>query len=256
MGLTSSKVHIEAELCNAAVDGQLDKVKNNFFTLENMGGDINPAMRSGKTVLHLAAQHGHLNVVSFYTSRLQDPNPGSLSRGRTPLHVAAQYGHLPVVRHIAARLADKNPKDSEGYTPLHSAAYNGHLEVVKYIVQYAADIHLELAVHQRQKSPLDLARERGHTEIVSFLVKQNEQLKAKSSQKCLTSPRLETGAVSNTPPPPTVPHQDCTVCFEPEVKHTLSYHAGMYHFVNNVPSIFLKMGTKGVQLARARSKGQ
>ena len=64
------------------------------------------------------------------------------------------------------------------------------------------------------------------------------------------------GAISNTPPPPTVPHQDCTVCFEPEVKHTLSYHAGMHHFVKNVPCTFLKMVTKGVQLAKAGSKGQ
>ena len=82
-------------------------------------------MSDGQTVLHCAAQNGHLNVVSFYTDRIPDPNPGRLSndqfRGRTPLHYAAQKGHLAVVQHICSRIEDKNPKDSSGNTPLHSA---------------------------------------------------------------------------------------------------------------------------------------
>ena len=85
----------------AALDGHLDVIQ---YLLENIEGDINPSQSNGFTVLHYAAANGLLNVVSFYTNKLLDPNPVQLSndqfRGRTPLHIAAQNGHLPVVQHI------------------------------------------------------------------------------------------------------------------------------------------------------------
>ena len=138
-------------LHSAASDGDLATVKDlckkrkGFFGIKQyidiLGKEnINPSLSDGKTVLHVAAENGHLNVVSFYTNQLPNPNPGLLTndqfRGRTPLHYAAQLGHLPVVQHICELLEDKNPKDSNDVTPLHAAAGNGNLKVVKYLVNY------------------------------------------------------------------------------------------------------------------------
>ena len=85
-------------LHNAATNGDLDCIER---LLENIEGNINPSQSDGKTVLHLAAEKGHLNIVSFYTSRLPDPNPRMLTndelRGSTPLHFAAENGHFDCV---------------------------------------------------------------------------------------------------------------------------------------------------------------
>ena len=121
----------------AARKGHLSIIK---LMVPHLNGNINPADCSGFTVLHEAAYFGHYKLVAFFTSKLDDPNPGEISknkfRGRTPLHYAAQQGHLKVVKHLCSRLHDKNPTDDHGDTPLHRAAYNGNIDIVKYLVQF------------------------------------------------------------------------------------------------------------------------
>ena len=156
-------------LHEAAFHGKLHIVE---YLCQQIEGDINPSNSHGGTVLHWAAQYGHLDVVCFYTNTLTNPNPESLTnnqfRGRTPLHCAALKGHLPVVKHICRLLQDKNPKDSNGQTPLHLAAYWGHLEVVKYLVRHVEDIHPKDGLYYGQKTPLDYAKQKNRAEVVNF----------------------------------------------------------------------------------------
>ena len=168
-------------LHNAALNGYLQIVK---LLLEYTKGDINPPKRDGWTVLHCAANKGHLNVVKFYTKKLPNPNPGvtfdmfqldypgQLSSheriGRTPLHFAAEFGHLVIVKHICNLLADKNPKDANDFTPLHSAAHGGQVEVVKYLVQHVGDMLPRNGVYWGEKTPLDIAVQKGHSRVIDF----------------------------------------------------------------------------------------
>ena len=154
----------------AAEEGRLDVIE---YLCENIEGDTNPADERMATPFQLAAQQGHLHVVSFYTGRLPNPNPGRLSddafRGWTPLHNAAGNGHLPIVQHICSLLNDKNPKDAIGFTPLHNAAYRGHLEVVKYLIQFVEDWRSSRDTgFWGRKNPLEWAKEEGHWDIVNF----------------------------------------------------------------------------------------
>ena len=157
-------------LFDAAINGHLHIIE---YLIEQIEGDINPSLSDGDTALHLAAGGGHLNVVSFYTNRLPNPNPGTLTndkfRGTTPLHLAAQFGHLQVVQHICSLLEDKNPKNANDHTPLHVSASNGHLEVVKFLVNHVEDKHPINGVLYGRTTPLDYAKERGHIEVVNFL---------------------------------------------------------------------------------------
>ena len=61
----------------------------------------------GNTPMHYAAQKGKLNIIEFYTSKLENPNPGQVYddefKGRTPLHDSAQEGHLSVVQHLCEK---------------------------------------------------------------------------------------------------------------------------------------------------------
>ena len=59
----------------AADKGHLSIIE---FILQHLTGDINPVRGDGWTVLHIAAQWGHSNVVAFYTSKLDNPNPGTI----------------------------------------------------------------------------------------------------------------------------------------------------------------------------------
>ena len=157
----------------AAEKGHLSIIE---FILPYLNCDINPARGDGKTVLDVAALWGHLSVVAFYTSKLDNPNPGKISNdkfeGRTPLHYAAQEGHLEVVKHLCNLLQDKNPRDANGATPLHLAAQHGEIHTLKYLVQFVENKNLKTGSFWNYRTPLDLAKACGKTEVVNFLQNQ------------------------------------------------------------------------------------
>ena len=163
----------ETPLHRAALNGHLSIIE---FMVPHLNDDINPARGDGVTVLHNAAHFGHLNIVAYYTSILDNPNPGRISndayRGRTPLHLAAQQGHLEVVKHLCNLLEVKNPIDDDGTTPLHMAAQLGHIDSVKYLVQFLDNKHPKSGIKYNYRTPLDWAREKGKTEVVNFLQNQ------------------------------------------------------------------------------------
>ena len=145
----------------------------------------------GPTVLHYAAQKGHLDIVSFYTKLIPDPNPGIRRKGEgcgnTPLHYAAQFGHLSVMKHFCNLLTDKNPKDSAGRTPLHYASLNGHIEAVKYLVQHVEDRHPKTGASYGQKTPLDYAKQENRFEVVRFFqhLDEIERMKQRRAAKII-----------------------------------------------------------------------
>ena len=186
----------------AARQGHLTTVQ---YLLQWLEGDINPAMGNGRTVLHLAAKGGHLEIVSLYTRILTNSNPGMLStdesKGQTPLHAAAEKGRIHIVEHFCAFLSEKNPPDQygitplhlasfrgklnvvkklmhfvgnklpftpNGITPLHSAAIGGRMSVIEYLIQFVDDINPSL---YDGKTVLHLAAESGHLNIVTFYSK-------------------------------------------------------------------------------------
>ena len=142
----------------------------------NLLQDKNPCDDNGVTPFYLAAEYGQLNIVSFYTEILDNPNPKrpfpeneKQFNGRTPLDMAAQKGHLGIVEHICNLLQDKNPSDDNGHTPLHSAAVGGHLPIVQYLVQFLDNPHPGNGNYWGNKTPLEYARQKGHTHVMNFL---------------------------------------------------------------------------------------
>ena len=61
-----------------------------------------------------------------------DPNN---KEGKTLLHMAAVNGNVDIYRTVMEKVPDKNPKDLKGGTPLHCAAYLGHLDICELILK-------------------------------------------------------------------------------------------------------------------------
>lgn len=72
-----------------------------------------------KTVLHVACEEGHIDLVKHLLHRRerhvfeQDPD------GFTPLHYAAKNGHLHICRLLLEEGASPNAASSEGLSSLH-----------------------------------------------------------------------------------------------------------------------------------------
>jgi len=105
-------------------------VRNVYELFPKRTGDVNPMDISGfATLLHHAAEKGHLLLCELIIDNVDDKNPKA-NWDTTPLHHAAANGHFEICQLIIDNVDDKNPKDWEKNTPLHNAAGNGHIEYV------------------------------------------------------------------------------------------------------------------------------
>ncbi|MEI6559689.1 MAG: ankyrin repeat domain-containing protein [Rhodospirillaceae bacterium] len=150
-----------SKLFDAAASGDLDEVKR----LIAKGADVNAISKGGGTLLHWAADGGHVEIAMFLIAKGADVNAGNKVSG-TPLHCAAASGHITVAKFLVTNGADVNAVNHFGSTPLHSAAWQGHAEFTEFLVAEDAD---ENAVNQDGITPLQYAALRGHTAIVDFL---------------------------------------------------------------------------------------
>ena len=133
--LVQMKQFIKENMFEMCKKGLLDLLKLHLEDLE----DKNPGDEDKYTLLHCAAEHGHLNIVEYVVPLLNDINPRTAvnlhSKGadqETPLHLAAKRGHLHIVEFLEHLNHDINPANGYGWTVLHEAALYGHLNVVAF----------------------------------------------------------------------------------------------------------------------------
>ncbi|KAM7200705.1 Glycerophosphoryl diester phosphodiesterase family domain containing protein [Naviculisporaceae sp. PSN 640] len=87
---------------------------------------------SGRNVLHLAAQHGRVDYVTYLLEMMQlqglQLDVPDESRGWTPLFLSAYHGHLDVVK-LLLGVKFSQGTDLLGWTAKEHAAFRGHLHV-------------------------------------------------------------------------------------------------------------------------------
>ena len=148
-------------------------------------GCINHVRDDGMTSIHMAANAGHLEIVTFIINNLLDQNPSAAvlplifsdqrinnpenSDGLTPLHYAALNGHFKTCKFIIKLLTNKNPRDKEGSTPLHYAAKKGHVRICKLIMEYLVDKN---PANNIGWTPLHLASSHGQLEPIKLIMSQ------------------------------------------------------------------------------------
>ena len=133
----------------------------------HVAANINVA--DGTTLVHIAAESGHTDLVRCLVNEFQLPIAKD-TFGVAPIHVAARMGHLATVRWLLEH--GSVPVDitsSAGNTALYEAARNGHADLVRYLVR-TAKANTKLA-STKGKVPIDVARLGGHKSCVDILRK-------------------------------------------------------------------------------------
>lgn len=154
----------------ASQHGQLEVVEYlTELTIENVKCDPNSKDRLEKTPLCHAGENGHLDVMKYLveTHHCDPLCPDKLQQ--TTLHRAAAVGNLVIVKYITLTMMC-NPlvRDGNGSTPLHYAALYGHLEVVKFFIE---DMKCDPnSKGQCERSLLHYASETGRLDVVKYLI--------------------------------------------------------------------------------------
>uniref|UniRef100_A0A8C9IKW7 Ankyrin repeat and death domain containing 1A n=1 Tax=Piliocolobus tephrosceles TaxID=591936 RepID=A0A8C9IKW7_9PRIM len=109
--------------------------------LVNSGAKIHCKSKDGLTLLHCAAQKGHVPVLAFIMEDLEDVALDHVDKlGRTAFHRAAEYGQLDALDFLVGSGCDHSVKDKEGNTALHLAAGRGHMAVLQRLVDIGLDL--------------------------------------------------------------------------------------------------------------------
>ena len=147
---------------------------------------------SGWTILHIACQKGHLNVVKAIESHV-DPNKLQKmydicdKEGNTLLHLACQSNSKDVVLHLlnkrsAGTDARSNSKEApvcvaaqllvatnnKGEAPVHTAAQHKSIDIIELLLDKGGNTVIELKDHRGYTS-LHHAAENNQSEIITFL---------------------------------------------------------------------------------------
>jgi len=119
--LCFGREHIaEQAMVSASLGGHVDLLK---CILDMVDIHINdPVTDAGTTVLHFAAQGGHLDVVRYLVEKAHAAVNASTYIWKTPLIIAAEYGHIDIIKYLAqCDGAVVDGQDDDGMTALMMA---------------------------------------------------------------------------------------------------------------------------------------
>ncbi|XP_026161374.1 CARD- and ANK-domain containing inflammasome adapter protein [Mastacembelus armatus] len=125
-----------------------------------------PAQSKPENLIHMAATDGEPALLE---ELLEDTDINTGFSNETLLHVAAEHGHLSITQLLIRKGARLDVQDSKGYTALHRAASKGHTEIVRALINAGASIY---TLDLQGKTPIHLAAENKHLDCVKVMVKE------------------------------------------------------------------------------------
>ncbi|KAI7858294.1 ankyrin repeat-containing domain protein [Circinella umbellata] len=177
----------------AALKGRLDIIQ----VLEKAGANLDLANKDGRTALHLAIQHGHVEASKYLAQRSPSSINKSTKSGRLPIQIAAAYtieGEEPQQKakrdiwydlttflfldHVKTSLAHR---DKSGRGLLQDAAVSQNLPLVRFLLTQGADPN---QVDSIGRNVIHHAAMMGHLKLLELLFKQEqEQSKGNDNEK-------------------------------------------------------------------------
>lgn len=161
-----------ALLCRAAQLGLEDIVKK----LLKLGASLEEAVYlHSSTPLHLAARHGHAEVVEVLLEK--GASITALDEdGRSPLHIASEYSQTTVLSLLLDAHADCKVADRYSATALDIACENGNHEVVRLLLMSPdCTTDSDRQGTSAPLSPLSVATDKGFLTCAKFLLDKNAE---------------------------------------------------------------------------------
>ncbi|KAI4300175.1 hypothetical protein L6164_033583 [Bauhinia variegata] len=173
-------------LHTAAEQGHIEVVN---FLLDKERNLVTITKNNGKTALHSAARYGHVEVVRALLSREAELAMRTDRKGQTALHMAVKGQNLMLVEELLkSNQSLINIVDAKGNTPLHTATRKGRLEIIRKLLDYQeTDANI---INKSGETALDTAEKNGHSEVVKIL-KFHRVQSAKSIKSTATNTALE-----------------------------------------------------------------
>jgi ankyrin repeat domain-containing protein 50 len=140
--------------------------------IKNKGYNVNVTNTWGNTLLHIASEYGHIEIVDYLVSNGANVN---LLNGfqNTPLSVACFYEHIDIVSYLLQHQADPNTVCESNQNALYFATLQGNLTIVELLVNYGAVICAKIHPNLLQNANYTVLHEavrRGHFELVEFFL--------------------------------------------------------------------------------------
>ncbi|PNJ42401.1 RIPK4 isoform 1 [Pongo abelii] len=129
--------------------------------------DVDLALDSGASLLHLAVEAGQEECVKWLLLNNANPNLTN-RRGSTPLHMAVERRVRGVVELLLARKISVNAKDEDQWTALHFAAQNGDESSTRLLLEKNASVN---EVDFEGRTPMHVACQHGQENIVRILLR-------------------------------------------------------------------------------------
>jgi serine/threonine-protein phosphatase 6 regulatory ankyrin repeat subunit A/serine/threonine-protein phosphatase 6 regulatory ankyrin repeat subunit B len=143
--------------------------------LLGQGAQANSKSKNGTTPFMMACDNGQIAVMKVL---LEHVGPQALQetdiQGMTALHLAAESGHEETVTYLLGQGAQANSKAEDGTTPFIMACEAGHMGVVQVLLEHAGPEAFQETDNQGLTA-LHYAASCGKEEIVSFLLGQGAQ---------------------------------------------------------------------------------
>ncbi|KAF7804797.1 ankyrin repeat domain-containing protein 50-like [Senna tora] len=117
--------------------------------------------------LHEAAAMNRVDLMEALSESFGNKEINSVnSEGRTPIHVAALHGHVEAIQFCVSNGGNPNLADYEGWTPLHCAASRGQVKAVECLLECS---NAKYAVNKDGKTAFSVAVENGHSQLPDLL---------------------------------------------------------------------------------------
>lgn len=129
-----------------------------------------------ETPLHVVSKTGNEELLNYFLlSENCDPSCGDLE-GNFPIHIAASHGHLNIVKSFHKHGIDLNVQNNYYVSVVAFAAKGRHLHVIKYLVENGANFE---RTDRNSINPLMRAAKAGGLEIVKYLIAKGEDVNKK-----------------------------------------------------------------------------
>ncbi|KAJ3166788.1 hypothetical protein HK101_011874 [Irineochytrium annulatum] len=148
--------------------------------LMNKGEALDTKAPDGKTILHIAAASGKLDVLKFAVPLIMTDLTSVTNKGWTCQHFAVQYGDREVLEYLVSQGVSLEVRTSDGLNVLHVACFRNKLDILHYLVPLMPSTVTVNATVNVGWSCMHFAIEKASSEMLDYLLSCGSDLALRS----------------------------------------------------------------------------